>query len=668
MRRTDRFGLIAAPAAGRPGGMPGPDRQGSRDRRGVRARGLASPGSRRRPRSARAGTASRSRLGLEAEELLRQRAADRGRLHEAVAGEAAGRIDAVGDLAEDRMRVGRHVVEAGPRRARSSPPPPAGSGGASRSSRSANSDSSTSSFEAPARLRLDHREHEPCRRAGGSGSRSRPRSPSAGSSGSSGSSRREQLAAERANRQLDSSRRAELGRPRRRRRSRARRRRGTRRAVRSRTSTPSLSARATSSRVTAGGSATPSVAQKTAPSTSSARRPVDERRVDALDRHAQLAPAARAAPPARPALPRSSRGTGSRPGRTAARRAPRRSRMLACASRTSAAVENCWRTPPIAFAVAPPAIAPAVGQHDLARPERARGGTRSTRRSRLRRATTIRATRPAPASRRRAACRSGARTSSRIGHARRPRTNFAAAWNGKRSSARRSSRDVAGRGPRTSATTRSGNTDARPETAPAEPRSMPGEDERLGADEDVEPFEQVRLDRLERRVGDLQPGEVRRQLAQPLEHGQRDRVAAARLELVDVERQRRAGARPRRRSARAAPRRRARSTAARSRRPPAAPASAACPASAEVSAVVCAPQCTITGSGPVEEELRPRAAARPAESRMPSPVVPSARIPSSPAAARKSRYGPKASSSRAAPSSRRGVTAAASAPRSIRST
>src|SRR5881227_680605 len=32
--------------------------------------------------------------------------------------------------------------------------------------------------------------------------------------------------------------------------------------------------------------------------------------------------------------------------------------MLACASRTSAAVENCWRTPPIALEVAPEAIPP----------------------------------------------------------------------------------------------------------------------------------------------------------------------------------------------------------------------------------------------------------------------------------------------------------------------
>src|SRR5204863_3868448 len=49
-----------------------------------------------------------------AEKLLRQCAADRGRLHEAVTREAAGRVDAVSDLPEDRVRVGCHVVEARP--------------------------------------------------------------------------------------------------------------------------------------------------------------------------------------------------------------------------------------------------------------------------------------------------------------------------------------------------------------------------------------------------------------------------------------------------------------------------------------------------------------------------------------------------------------------------
>src|SRR6185503_16606849 len=49
-----------------------------------------------------------------AEDLLRQRAPNCRRLHEAVAGEPARGVDAVRDLAEDRVRVGGHVVETGP--------------------------------------------------------------------------------------------------------------------------------------------------------------------------------------------------------------------------------------------------------------------------------------------------------------------------------------------------------------------------------------------------------------------------------------------------------------------------------------------------------------------------------------------------------------------------
>src|ERR687885_658925 len=46
--------------------------------------------------------------------LLRDRAPHSGTLHEPVPGEAAGREDAVADAAENRVPVGRHVVEAGP--------------------------------------------------------------------------------------------------------------------------------------------------------------------------------------------------------------------------------------------------------------------------------------------------------------------------------------------------------------------------------------------------------------------------------------------------------------------------------------------------------------------------------------------------------------------------
>ena len=49
------------------------------------------------------------------------------------------------------------------------------------------------------------------------------------------------------------------------------------------------------------------------------------------------------------------------------------------------------------------------------------------------------------------------------------------------------------------------------------------------------------LELLPRAVGDLHPGEVRGALAEPLDDGGRDCVAARDRELVDVERERRAG-------------------------------------------------------------------------------------------------------------------------------
>src|SRR3990172_5005278 len=89
-----------------------------------------------------------------------------------------------------------------------------------------------------------------------------------------------------------------------------------------------------------------------------------------------------------------------------------------------------------------------------------------------------------------------------------------------------------------------------------------------------------------------------------------------------------------------------------------APISAACAASRLVSAVVCAPQWTIS---------RPRSAARKTtaarsrsavESRIPSPVVPQAKRPSAPRSTRKRTIGQIASSSIAAPPPVSGVTAA----------
>ena len=82
-----------------------------------------------------------------------------------------------------------------------------------------------------------------------------------------------------------------------------------------------------------------------------------------------------------------------------------------------------------------------------------------------------------------------------------------------------------------------------------------------------------------------------------------------------------------------------------------APTSAACAARATVSAVVCAPHCTATWRR-LSAACRNRSAARrrsPAESRIPSPAVPSARIPSSPAADEEVDERGKASSSSSPP-------------------
>jgi hypothetical protein len=47
-------------------------------------------------------------------QLLRDRAADGGGLHEAVPGEAARGVEPVADRADDRVSVGSHVIEARP--------------------------------------------------------------------------------------------------------------------------------------------------------------------------------------------------------------------------------------------------------------------------------------------------------------------------------------------------------------------------------------------------------------------------------------------------------------------------------------------------------------------------------------------------------------------------
>ncbi len=74
--------------------------------------------------------------------------------------------------------------------------------------------------------------------------------------------------------------------------------------------------------------------------------------------------------------------------------------------------------------------------------------------------------------------------------------------------------------------------------APDRARVEAFERQRFLSDKHVESVEQVGLHRLERQVGDLEPGEVRRFVPQPLDHLDGDRVAASSGELVNVERQR----------------------------------------------------------------------------------------------------------------------------------
>ena len=71
----------------------------------------------------------------------------------------------------------------------------------------------------------------------------------------------------------------------------------------------------------------------------------------------------------------------------------------------------------------------------------------------------------------------------------------------------------------------------------------PLRDERLGADEDIEPLEEKRLDPVERLVRHLHPGEVRRALAQALDDLDGERVPDPGVELVEVEGHRRTCAR-----------------------------------------------------------------------------------------------------------------------------
>ena len=109
--------------------------------------------------------------------------------------------------------------------------------------------------------------------------------------------------------------------------------------------------------------------------------------------------------------------------------------------------------------------------------------------------------------------RSGARTSSPTGTPCRPSRRLSAAWRGNRSTKARSSPRRAAPfevGSRTTAATSAGNAEASADTAPTAPASRASWMSASGPDEDVETREEVALEALERRVGDLQPGEVRR--------------------------------------------------------------------------------------------------------------------------------------------------------------
>ena len=300
----------------------------------------------------------------------------------------------------------------------------------------------------------------------------------------------------------------------------------------SRSSTPSSTARRTSSRVTAGGSAT-AVLQHERPRRArrrrAARRCAPRRRARPGHR---APPAARAAPRALRAPPRSSRGRGSRPGRRTAARAPRRSEStparaaLPPRSRTAAARR------PSPCAVEPDATRRESAEHDVARTASARWYAIDAPIAPAP-ATTIRATRRAPSARRRSG-RAAARARPRaIGTPRARDDASAPRGTGKRSSAARSSPT-----PRVSAV---GLADERRRPPPGNADASAGHgaggaalralrDRAPRADEDVEALEEVRLERLPRAVRDLQAGEVRRALAQPLDHrraGSRSRSRAA---------------------------------------------------------------------------------------------------------------------------------------------
>ena len=187
----------------------------------------------------------------------------------------------------------------------------------------------------------------------------------------------------------------------------------------------------------------------------------------------------------------------------------------------------------------------AIDENDVAgRPAR-RGGTRRRRLSpprRLRRYEPLgdRVSEP-PASSRSVNVRSGARTSSRTGTS---LSEHDLQRGDERESLQRvaQERDALGRLVR-SARRRAKR---RPRGTPSRagrrrpPRARAPWPASGSTDEDVETFDEVRLDAVEGGVGDLQAGEVRNLFAQPLHDRQGNGVAAARRDLVQEERCRRA--------------------------------------------------------------------------------------------------------------------------------
>ena len=326
----------------------------------------------------------------------------------------------------------------------------------------------------------------------------------------------------------------------------------------------------TSSRVTCAGSAIPSSQQATAPTDIPHLEPLDGARVHPFRRHSEPLLQRPALLQLRKTLPRSTPGRRTPPARRTAAPDARRN--------------ECWpgqvapRERSRTAAVHPPSpcrssLPRPVRGHRAPRRRRPRerGGMRSRHRSRRRRlqgcepCVELRALLGGQGPQRGAKRRRARPLPSGRGRAsQQPGTGSARAARSSATSPLRS---------RTSRTTASGKAAARPETAPAAPLSRPSRMSCSELHEDVEAFDQERLDVLEWAVRDLQPGEVRSRLPDALDRGPAGSTRCAR----GTRRGRRAAVRrprpPRRSGARATPRRTG-STAARSRPPHPPPASA----------------------------------------------------------------------------------------------